>query len=1246
MHEGLNQLGEFLAKSEGGQRPDHKYTQRAGNPGNYQYTYAPQGDGQSQPIAQTDTGEPVHAVERGPHSVNAWGEVLVGKTTPGHEQAAPRHIEHDGKHWIRAGYNTDSNTVGYHEYQPARHLMDPTTGFAREAVPVDAKGVAGGLFHVAGLPEHGGGDLPQEINDPHHGKLTVRGFNSDSGMTLYHKDVHNPGWNKPGSTGEAKAGATPPGANASPQSGQNNPVPAPIRGNLPQGGQPPAPQPGQPTAGGQGVQPPMPPTTSPQPAPKPPLPGGPGAPQAQATGTNLPPQPSIPGKTPQTPLVGQGQPPRPPVAGSPQAQPTGQPGAQALPPKPPMMNPALPAATPKPGTFPAGPASQTSSTMPPPPPRTVGATQPPPATAQAPIPGGVRPPMKPVMGGVPNVPPPAAPPLQGAAPKPPVPGVPPAPPVKPAVGGKKNPFQKSGLDVLGDWMEKALGGEREGHKYIKREGAPGAYHYTYRPGHSYTLAALREQTQGASAKQHLNWALDADKGGDPKLGQAHRELASHAQTGHDSFLNAAGRALAEHRMDTRARSGDTVHHEALGASDKYGANKWVVHEHPKGADPIMRAGQSTREGAEKYMKPGRSLSRVREDGTLETVIPHTNESTKKMGKVAKQGADKAQDEHAGRRFLDVKHVDIHDHGDHYTVHLPAEYLGHAVTKQKFNTSGDAQDAAQNIFRNATVSVTPHSTPFSKPKESDRNPAKLTHEINHGPEEWHKEEAEATAAHAKAKLAKYGDRTDLSQDEWKDNFQHHFRAAAAHRRLADLTPTDRSVEHRKMSDYHSNLGMIASGEHSRLQGKSGPSKTPKAVPSKKAAKPAQLKLFGKSLDGLNALGDFLQKADKIPGGLADDKSPKDFDPEALAQGVKVEREHTSDPSIAREIAMDHLTEDPSYYTKLEKIEKCGMNKASPTKGATEKCMNKAMTGLEALGSYLHKSLEDPMPDEKCELSYDKSKEIGESPDGGDLNGKRTPEFKGDRVGDAHEGSGGQPGTADIGAPALAKTVKAGKSNGEKLDVGGDPSVAKSVKEGTGAGTPEDVGGSPSLRTEAINDEERAPEDQMSDGKSTLEDDVREKSLTPAGQRSMVARDHALKVQELTKSHDVRVGAPDHPYMMSAEGDVNEQAERLTKGEFYHGNSPSLGQPNTILRKSVLCKSEACGVSYPAFYTSCPECGEGQTVNRLLPHGGHMGGADHGAILEKSSNDPILRPIPEEPDVMVGAPDNVVLFRTRR
>lgn len=60
-------------------------------------------------------------------------------------------------------------------------------------------------------------------------------------------------------------------------------------------------------------------------------------------------------------------------------------------------------------------------------------------------------------------------------------------------------------------------------------------------------------------------------------------------------------------------------------------------------------------------------------------------------------------------------------------------------------------------------------------------------------------------------------------------------------------------------------------------------------------------------------------DLIPGGLADDKTDADFDPKALDEGAKVEAEHTSNRAVAREIARDHLTEDPDYYDKLDKIE---------------------------------------------------------------------------------------------------------------------------------------------------------------------------------------------------------------------------------------------------------------------------------------------------------------------------------------
>jgi len=59
---------------------------------------------------------------------------------------------------------------------------------------------------------------------------------------------------------------------------------------------------------------------------------------------------------------------------------------------------------------------------------------------------------------------------------------------------------------------------------------------------------------------------------------------------------------------------------------------------------------------------------------------------------------------------------------------------------------------------------------------------------------------------------------------------------------------------------------------------------------------------------------------LQGGKADKMSPEDFDQNELRRGVKHELEHTSSRAIALEIAMDHLAEDPAYYSHLEAMEK--------------------------------------------------------------------------------------------------------------------------------------------------------------------------------------------------------------------------------------------------------------------------------------------------------------------------------------
>ncbi len=60
-------------------------------------------------------------------------------------------------------------------------------------------------------------------------------------------------------------------------------------------------------------------------------------------------------------------------------------------------------------------------------------------------------------------------------------------------------------------------------------------------------------------------------------------------------------------------------------------------------------------------------------------------------------------------------------------------------------------------------------------------------------------------------------------------------------------------------------------------------------------------------------------ENIPGGNADGKKYSDYEKSQIEVGKKIEFEHTDDPDIAKEIAMDHLEEHKDYYIGLEHME---------------------------------------------------------------------------------------------------------------------------------------------------------------------------------------------------------------------------------------------------------------------------------------------------------------------------------------
>jgi hypothetical protein len=87
-------------------------------------------------------------------------------------------------------------------------------------------------------------------------------------------------------------------------------------------------------------------------------------------------------------------------------------------------------------------------------------------------------------------------------------------------------------------------------------------------------------------------------------------------------------------------------------------------------------------------------------------------------------------------------------------------------------------------------------------------------------------------------------------------------------------------------------------------------------SKKVKQMSEEVLKGGKSDG-KTLTDIAKKHDKK--GYYDLKDMVSSLQKQLNKGIRVEMEHTDDKTKAKEIAMDHLWEDPKYYDKLKKIE---------------------------------------------------------------------------------------------------------------------------------------------------------------------------------------------------------------------------------------------------------------------------------------------------------------------------------------
>lgn len=174
------------------------------------------------------------------------------------------------------------------------------------------------------------------------------------------------------------------------------------------------------------------------------------------------------------------------------------------------------------------------------------------------------------------------------------------------------------------------------------------------------------------------------------------------------------------------------------------------------------------------------------------------------------------------------------------------------------------------------------------------------------------------------------------------------------------------------------------------------------------------------DDIEKLAQDKEKAgDMLAGGLADEKLPLEFDPEQIKLGLKVEMEHTDNPMIAIEIAMDHLMEDPEYYTRKSDPEASAQDGAA--KDADE------MTD-ELLGYKPHNVADyeggDETEEEKKEINEDMNEyqgEVGDKYQDGEGNQFTVKEKKPNGV--TLQGNGGEKEIATQDIQFLKKLSEA-------------------------------------------------------------------------------------------------------------------------------------------------------------------------------------------------------------------------------
>jgi hypothetical protein len=121
------------------------------------------------------------------------------------------------------------------------------------------------------------------------------------------------------------------------------------------------------------------------------------------------------------------------------------------------------------------------------------------------------------------------------------------------------------------------------------------------------------------------------------------------------------------------------------------------------------------------------------------------------------------------------------------------------------------------------------------------------------------------------------------------------------------------------------------------------------------------------DRLRIEGVIKEVEDNIPGGLAKGMTLNDIAEKhgmsvdmlvaEFKKGIQTEMEHTTDREMAKEITLDHLFEDPQYYTKLATVEEYVDDK-----------------GVEHVAAALPQTEEEPLKEEESEETLEGLKEM--------------------------------------------------------------------------------------------------------------------------------------------------------------------------------------------------------------------------------------------------------------------------------